>query len=273
MWQHSHCRHRSCNESWSIPPNFQKYSFLFLYSTLRSTAVAIHRLSITATVAAVGISSHGLHVGLSNIELDSYWLAHTYNSTAVSKLPYSSYCYCWYGEGRNDFGVGKSIARAIGRGGPWKSRLFGALKWQRAKQVPFGPKKAIKSECHIKNRSICNFMYMSFAAAVFCILYRMLWVLCDFQSPPLPMALPLPSLPLPPPSWQSDFTLSHQPPPLSPTGTKWIYYVLHPGRGGRGRGGRLSLPFSPSLVHCTEQFRNQQQFEKCVSYASDTHKM
>ncbi len=34
-----------------------------------------------------------------------------------------------------------SITKAIGRGGPWKSRLFGALTWQRAKRVPFGPQK------------------------------------------------------------------------------------------------------------------------------------
>jgi hypothetical protein len=34
-----------------------------------------------------------------------------------------------------------SISRAIGRGGPSKSRLFWALKWPRAKRVPFGPKK------------------------------------------------------------------------------------------------------------------------------------
>ncbi len=37
-----------------------------------------------------------------------------------------------------------SISRAIGRGGPWKSRLFWVLKWQRAKRVPFGPKKVEK---------------------------------------------------------------------------------------------------------------------------------
>ncbi len=29
-----------------------------------------------------------------------------------------------YGAGRNDFDAGKSISRAIGRGGPWKSKLF-----------------------------------------------------------------------------------------------------------------------------------------------------
>ncbi len=34
-----------------------------------------------------------------------------------------------------------SITRAIGRGGPWKSILFCALKWQRAKWAPFGPQK------------------------------------------------------------------------------------------------------------------------------------
>ncbi len=34
-----------------------------------------------------------------------------------------------------------SITRAIGKCGPWKSRLFWALKWQWAKRVTFGPKK------------------------------------------------------------------------------------------------------------------------------------
>ncbi len=33
----------------------------------------------------------------------------------------------------NDFDRGKFILRAIGRGGPWKSRPFWALKWQRVK--------------------------------------------------------------------------------------------------------------------------------------------
>ncbi len=35
----------------------------------------------------------------------------------------------------------RSITRGIGRGGPWKSRLFWAPKWLRAKGVPFGAKK------------------------------------------------------------------------------------------------------------------------------------
>jgi hypothetical protein len=39
---------------------------------------------------------------------------------------------------------------------------------------------------------------------------------------------------------------------------------------GRGRGGGFSLLTSPSLAHCTEQFRNQQRYEKCVRYASGT---
>ncbi len=34
-----------------------------------------------------------------------------------------------------------SITRATGRDGPWKLRHFWALKWQRAKRMPFGPKK------------------------------------------------------------------------------------------------------------------------------------
>jgi hypothetical protein len=43
-----------------------------------------------------------------------------------------------YGAGRNDFDAAKSISRAIGRGGPLKSRLSWALQWPRAKRVPFG---------------------------------------------------------------------------------------------------------------------------------------
>ncbi len=36
----------------------------------------------------------------------------------------------------------RSITRGIGRSWPWKSSLFRALKWLRAKRVPFGPKKS-----------------------------------------------------------------------------------------------------------------------------------
>ncbi len=39
-----------------------------------------------------------------------------------------------------------------------------------------GPIKIIKSKRHIKNRYIGYFMYMSFAAAVFCIVYSVLYV-------------------------------------------------------------------------------------------------
>ncbi len=39
---------------------------------------------------------------------------------------------CLYGAVRNGFEVGNIITRGIGRGGPLKSRLFLALKWQRA---------------------------------------------------------------------------------------------------------------------------------------------
>jgi hypothetical protein len=38
----------------------------------------------------------------------------------------------------------RSITRGIGKGGPWKSRLFWALKWLRAKRVPFGPSCTIQ---------------------------------------------------------------------------------------------------------------------------------
>jgi hypothetical protein len=44
----------------------------------------------------------------------------------------------------------RSITSGIGRGGPWKSRLFWALKWLRAKRVPFGPSEYIKSAPHTR---------------------------------------------------------------------------------------------------------------------------
>ncbi len=59
----------------------------------------------------------------------------------------------------------------------------------------FTPIKISKYECHVKNRYIDNFMYISFDTAVFGILYCMFAVLSDFQGPPLPMALSSPSLP------------------------------------------------------------------------------
>ncbi len=40
-----------------------------------------------------------------------------------------------------------SITRAFVRVGPWKSRLFWALKWQRALRVPFWPKKVEIQRC------------------------------------------------------------------------------------------------------------------------------
>ncbi len=42
----------------------------------------------------------------------------------------------------------RSITRATGRGGLWKSRLFWA-KGLRAKRVPFGPKKVEFKKIHI----------------------------------------------------------------------------------------------------------------------------
>ncbi len=53
--------------------------------------------------------------------------------------------FIWRG-GRNGFNRGKSILRAIRRGGPWKLILFWALKWQRMKRVLFGHKN--KQQVH-----------------------------------------------------------------------------------------------------------------------------
>ncbi len=123
-----------------------------------------------------------------------------------------------------------------------ESRLFLALKWQRAKQVPFGIKKSRKQ------------VHWSFYVQEFCcrcILYSVFCTACcEFM-------------------WFSGPTLSKNPPPCTslpyplPTGTKWIHFVprlplatpslphrdkvnsLRPGRGGRGRGGGLFLLPSP----------------------------
>ncbi len=81
---------------------------------------------------------------------------------------YLSTC-CLYGAGRNDFDGDKSIQGPLhGRSRPWKSILFWALKWQLAKQVQFGPQKVDTG----------NFMYMSFAAVVFCILFSVFCTIC-----------------------------------------------------------------------------------------------
>ncbi len=49
------------------------------------------------------------------------------------------------------------------KGGLWKSRLFWALKWQRAKRVPFWPKKvwAVPATESLQNLSLRTLMYVS----------------------------------------------------------------------------------------------------------------
>ncbi len=49
------------------------------------------------------------------------------------------------------FDADKSILRATGRGGPWKSRPFWALKWR----VPFGPKKIFRAPFQWPQLWIC----------------------------------------------------------------------------------------------------------------------
>jgi hypothetical protein len=49
---------------------------------------------------------------------------------------------CLYGAGCDDFDAGKSITRAIGRGGPLKWKLFWALKWDKRSEWHLGPKKS-----------------------------------------------------------------------------------------------------------------------------------
>ncbi len=104
-----------------------------------------------------------------------------------------------------------------------KSRDFQGPPLPMAQVMNLPPIKIIKSKRHIKNRYICgNFMYMKFAAALFCILYSVFCsACCEF----------------------------------------YVIFRDHPFQ--------WSSP-SPSLAFCTEQFRNQQRYEKCVRYASGT---
>ncbi len=60
--------------------------------------------------------------------------------------------------GLNDFDESKSIIRAIGRGRPWKSRLFWALKWPRAKRVPKHQNHFVPP--HINNRYINSYILL-----------------------------------------------------------------------------------------------------------------
>ncbi len=62
--------------------------------------------------------------------------------------------------------------------GPKNSRFSGPIPSNGASKR-FAPIKKINSKCHIKNKYIGNFMYMSFGpeAMSFCILYS---VCCDF---------------------------------------------------------------------------------------------
>jgi hypothetical protein len=111
---------------------------------------------------------------------------------------------------QDDFYGGKSILRAIGGGGPWISRLswnghersechLGLKKSIFSGPTPsngpsngFAPIKIIKSKHHIKRTStlviLCTRVLLQ-VYSVFFILYCMLWVLCDFQGPPIPKVL------------------------------------------------------------------------------------
>ncbi len=100
--------------------------------------------------------------------------------------------------------------------GPWDGKEWS--EWN------FGPKSRdlhlskSKSKSHIKNRCIGNFMHMSFAEAVFCLLYSVLHVV-SFM-------------------WFSGHNPSNGPPP-APSTPKWIHYVPV----GEGGGGEEGSPF------------------------------
>ncbi len=87
----------------------------------------------------------------------------------------------------------------------------------------FAPIKIVKFKCHKKKKwYVGNFIYMRFAAVVFCIVYCMLWVLCVFFHQDKMNSLCLASHP----------NLPHQD----------IVNSLRPGKGWRDRVGGLSLP-------------------------------
>ncbi len=85
------------------------------------------------------------YIRVTNLNCREYTRAYAIQDAATgqSRVTYHN---CWVCLPHpHDFDAEKSISRATGRGGHWKSRLFWALKWQRAKQVPFGPKKFASS--------------------------------------------------------------------------------------------------------------------------------
>jgi hypothetical protein len=65
-------------------------------------------------------------------------------------FPQSLFMYtcCLHGAGRNDFDAGNIHYKGHGKGWALKSRLFWALKRQRAKRLPFGPKKFLNVHLH-----------------------------------------------------------------------------------------------------------------------------
>jgi hypothetical protein len=67
-----------------------------------------------------------------------------------------------------------SITRGMRRGGPRKLRLFWALKWLRAKRVPFGPKvKTIKYKLYIKKNRymviLCTRVCLQLCCVLLCV--------------------------------------------------------------------------------------------------------
>jgi hypothetical protein len=57
---------------------------------------------------------------------------------------------------------GATSLRGIGRGGPWKSRLFWALKWHERSECYFGPKKTTYNFILYKHFSMGISFYLTF---------------------------------------------------------------------------------------------------------------
>ncbi len=73
--------------------------------------------------------------------------------------------------GLDDFDGGKSITRAIGRVGSWKSRLFWVPKWQQAKRAQFGPKTTVTFIVNMSSLYVFPFTSVGKVAVIIFLLF------------------------------------------------------------------------------------------------------